>query len=158
MIKKLYFFFFQVTMKTRGFFWKQLLKKVGDNFQIAGSCRISGPENIEIGNNVSIENNCSLYGQGGIKIGNNVMMASYVHLISQNHRFSKLDKPIRDQGFEMGEIIIEDDVWIGINVVILKGVTIGKGSIIGAGSIVTKDIPPYSIAVGNPAKPVKRRD
>lgn len=153
----MYFWYFKAIMAARGSLWSHILKKVGNNFQLGGACRISGPENIEIGNNVSIENNCSLYGQGGIKIGNNVMIASYIHIISQDHNFSELDKPVRDQGINCKNIYIEDDVWIGINSVILKGVTIGRGSVVGAGSIVTKDIPPYSIAVGNPARVIKSR-
>jgi len=56
-----------------------------------------------------------------------------------------------------GRVVIEDDTWIGANTLILKNVRIGEGSIIGAGSVVTKDIPPYSIAVGNPAKVIKQR-
>lgn len=144
-------------METRGAYLRLICKKVGKNFRIGGGCRISGPENIEIGDNVSIENNCSLYGQGGIKIGNNTMFASYIHIISQNHNFDRIDVPIRDQGFENAPVVIEDDVWLGINVVVLKGITIGEGSIIGAGAVVTKDIPPYSIAVGNPAKVIRTR-
>lgn len=58
--------------------------------------------------------------------------------------------------FSKGDIIIEEDVWIGSNVSILSGVNIGRGSIIGAGSVVTKNIPQYSIAVGNPAKVIKK--
>lgn len=54
-------------------------------------------------------------------------------------------------------IVIEDDVWIAARVNVMAGVTIGKGSVIGAGSVVTKDIPPYSIAVGTPAKVIKKR-
>ena len=62
------------------------------------------------------------------------------------------------QGFtEVDPIVIEDDVWIGARVIILKGVTIGKGSIIGAGSVVTKDVEPYSIVGGNPAKLIRKR-
>lgn len=156
-VKKIYFWLTKKTMNTRGTFIGLTLKSVGKDFRIGKNIRISGPENIAIGNSVSIEDNCSLYGQGGISIGNNVMLASYVHLISQDHRSSKIGVPIKNQGFELGKITIEDDVWIGINVVILKNVTIGNGSIIGAGSIVTKDVPPFSISVGNPAKVIKTR-
>jgi acetyltransferase-like isoleucine patch superfamily enzyme len=56
------------------------------------------------------------------------------------------------------EVVIEDDVWLGYNVIVLPGVTIGKGSVIGAGSVVSKDIPPYSIAIGNPARVIKKRE
>ncbi|MFC4892103.1 CatB-related O-acetyltransferase [Pseudofrancisella aestuarii] len=63
----------------------------------------------------------------------------------------------KTEAWTKGQIVIEDDVWIGLDVVILSGVTIGKGSVIGAGSVVAKDIPPYSIVVGNPATIVKKR-
>jgi virginiamycin A acetyltransferase len=56
------------------------------------------------------------------------------------------------------EVVIEDDVWLGYNVTVLPGVTIGQGSVIGAGSVVTSDIPPYTVAVGNPAKVIKTRE
>lgn len=71
--------------------------------------------------------------------------------------FERTDIPIRDQGHEAGSIIIEDDVWIGANATILKGVTIGHGAVIGAASVVTSDIPEYAVAVGNPAKVKKYR-
>ena len=79
-------------------------------------------------------------------------------MIASNHGTS-LDDDIQRQGWEQTKtgITVEDDVWIGANSVILPGVHINKGAIIGAGSVVTKDIPPYAIAVGNPAKVIKYR-
>ncbi len=62
-----------------------------------------------------------------------------------------------NEALSKGDIILGDDVWVGINVIICSGITIGQGAVIGAGSVVTKDIPPYSIAVGNPAKVIKKR-
>lgn len=85
-----------------------------------------------------------------IEIGKNVAISENVVIRdSDNHQITS------HQHNPTAEIIIKDNVWIGMNVIILKGVTIGEGSIIGAGSIVTKDIPPYSIAVGSPAKVIK---
>jgi acetyltransferase-like isoleucine patch superfamily enzyme len=120
--------------------------------------------------NVSIGDDCSVqaygnivgYGdaddtRGPITIGNNVRIAAFCVMISANHRFDDPDTPIRGQGMDPGPITIEDDVWIGARVNVLAGVTIGRGSVIGAGAVVTKDVPPYSVAVGVPAKVIGRR-
>lgn len=109
-----------------------------------------------IGNNVSINRNTVI--RGYFKIGNDVAIAPNCTIIGANHNFQRTDIVIKQQGVSnRGGIIIEDDVWIGANCVVLDGVTIGKGSVIGAGSIVTKSIPPFSIAVGNPCKVIKSR-
>ena len=95
---------------------------------------------------------------GPISIGNYVMMAPDVLIITVNHEFSDTETPMMFQGMADYEpVTIEDDVWIGERVIILPGVHIGKGSIIGAGAVVAKDIPPYSIAVGNPARVIRSR-
>lgn len=112
---------------------------------------------IRIGNNVAINPFTVIYGHGGVLIGNNVIIASHVTIISNNHKFTELTKPICEQGEESKGIAIEDDVWIGAGVIIVDGVRIGKGSVIGAGSVVTKDIPHYSVAVGVPCKVIKTR-
>ena len=78
-------------------------------------------------------------------------------MIAANQVFRDPDRPIHGQGIEFGPIVIEDYVWIGGRANIMAGVTIGKGSVIGAGAVVTRDIPPYSVAVGVPAKVIKTR-
>jgi acetyltransferase-like isoleucine patch superfamily enzyme len=75
-----------------------------------------------------------------------------------NHNYEDVEKSIADQGINIQTVIIENDVWIGANSIILAGVHIGKHVVIGAGSVVTKDIPPYSVALGNPARIVKQYD
>ena len=98
-------------------------------------------------------------GQGGVKIGDGVYTGTQVQIAAVNHVYADPDKFIKDQGITAEGITIEDDVWLGSNVVVVDGVTIGKGCIVGAGAVVTKDLPPYSVAVGVPAKVVKdRRD
>ncbi len=113
--------------------------------------------NVEIGDKTSINDFCVLYGHGGLKIGNFCRIATHSIFISANHTFSDRNKLIMNQPVTKKGIIIEDDVWIGAGVKVLDGVRIGKGSVIGAGSVVTKDIPPYSIAVGLPARVIKKR-
>lgn len=94
-----------------------------------------------------------------ITIGNDVMMAQNVMVMGGGHRHELTDIPMIDQGdMPHSTLVIEDDVWIGANVLILaKDYTIGRGSIIGAGSVVTKAVPPYAIVGGNPARIIKMR-
>lgn len=109
-----------------------------------------------IGNSVSINRNTVV--RGFFRIGNDVAIAPNCTIIGANHNFQRTDVAIKQQGVSnRGGIVIEDDVWIGANCVVLDGVTIGTGCVIGAGSVVTKSIPPYSIAVGNPCKVIKSR-
>jgi len=112
---------------------------------------------ITIGSNCFLGEYNVIRGQGGVTIGNDVYTGPMVKIVAVNHVFDSLDRPIREQGVTAQGIVIEDDVWLGAGVTVVDGVTIGRGSIIGAGAVVTSDIPPYSIAVGIPAKPVKNR-
>ena len=113
---------------------------------------------IEIGNNCSLSQYSILFGLGGLKIGNGVRIGPHTVVIPSNHNFDRIDIPIFKQGETMLGIIIEDDVWIGANCTICDGVVIGEGSVIGAGSVVTRNIPPFSVAVGSPAKVIKKRN
>lgn len=137
----------------------------GDKVTI-GSYAIIRPTNLyggeagvglKVGNNSSIGPYSYIGCSGYIEIGENVMMSPRVSIYSENHNFSETDRPMIEQGVTRSFVIIEDDCWIAANAVILAGVTVGKGSVIAAGSIVTKDVPPYSIVGGNPARIIKSR-
>jgi acetyltransferase-like isoleucine patch superfamily enzyme len=93
---------------------------------------------------------------GPVTIGNNVILAQNIVMSGLNHNYTDIDMPIYLQGETVATITIEDDCWIGANAVITAGVTVGKHSVIGGGAVVTKNIPPYSIAIGNPAKVIKQ--
>jgi acetyltransferase-like isoleucine patch superfamily enzyme len=94
-----------------------------------------------------------------VEIGENVLIAGRVYISDHNHCFSEIDKPILAQGIVSGgKVVIEKNAWLGEGCVILPGVTIGENSIIGSNAVVTKDVPPYSIAVGIPAKIIKKYD
>ena len=95
---------------------------------------------------------------GPITIGNNAMTSQNVVLSAINHQYENIDLPPIKQECKVKKISIADNAWIGANSVVLCGVSIGKHSIIGAGSVVTKDIPPYSVAVGSPARVIKKYD
>ncbi|MFM7363900.1 MAG: acyltransferase [Cuspidothrix sp.] len=112
---------------------------------------------IYIGENTYIAPGVCIAGQGDIHIGKNCMIAANSGIYANNHVFTDLSLPVKQQGTTREGIIIEDDCWLGHGVTVLDGVKIGKGSIIGAGAVVSKNIPPYSIAVGVPAKVIKDR-
>ena len=114
----------------------------------------NGVGDVLIGNNVGIGLSNVIIGP--VIIGNYVMLAQNIVLSGLNHGFEDVTVPPRLQKVVTKQITINDNVWIGANSVITAGVTIGKNAIIGAGSVVTKDIPEYSVAVGNPAKVIKR--
>jgi len=96
-------------------------------------------------------------GQGGVTIGNDVYTGPLVQILAVNHVYTDPDRPIREQGITAQGIVIEDDVWLAAGAIVLDGTHIGRGSVIGAGAVVTEDIPPYSIAIGSPARVVKDR-
>lgn len=140
-----------------------LLKNKYFNLSIGKNVDINPMRQVEFGSNVLISKNTSittsLSHDSKITIGNDVMIAHNVLIIGGNHKISDINIPMRLQGEgKQGSIVIEDDVWIGAGVIVLTGIRIGKGSVIGAGSVVTKNIPRYSVAVGNPAKVVKTRE
>lgn len=108
---------------------------------------------VSIGDNVVINRRCYLDGRIGIEIGNNVSISPEAYLVSMEH--DPDDPAFATRG---GKIIIADNVWIGARAIISPGVTIGEGAVIGAGSIVTKNINPYRIAVGVPAREIKDRN
>jgi len=93
---------------------------------------------------------------GPVTIGNNVILAQNIVMSGLNHNYKDVDVPIYLQGETVALITIEDDCWIGANVVITAGVTIGKHSVVAGGAVVIKDVPSCCVVVGNPAKIVKR--
>jgi len=99
-----------------------------------------------------------LNGHGGLTIGNNALIAGHCHIVAGNHNFDDPDRPMNAQGITSKGIEIEDDVWLGAGVKILDGVRIGRGSIVSAGAVVTRDVAPFSIMGGVPAKLIRRRD
>ncbi len=92
---------------------------------------------------------------GPITIGNDIMFAQNIVLSGLNHSYQDINLSIHDQKVSTAVITIEDEAWIAANSVIVAGVTVGKHSVVAAGSVVTKDVPPYSIVAGNPAKLIK---
>lgn len=116
---------------------------------------------ISIGNFVTLRPGTMLHadpreGGAGITIEDKVLIGSSVHIYVDTHAFDNTSIPIYDQGFyDSKPVLLKQGCWIGANTVILPGITIGKNAVVGAGSVVTKSIPEYAVAVGNPAKVIK---
>lgn len=118
-------------------------------------CRLVGDPLISIGDDFYLNAHCHFL--GSITIGNHVMIGPKTVIWGRDHGID-LDMPMKHQEHHKESVLIEDDVWIGAQVTILKGVNVRKGAVIGAGSVVTKDVPKNAVVVGNPAKIVKYRE
>mgnify|MGYP003364949754 CR=1 FL=1 len=135
---------------------KLLFEYCGDNVHIQKNVFFGSGSGVEIGNNSGLGNGSQI--PSNIKIGSNVMMGPKCCILSVNHNYTRTDIPMIQQGIsDVQKTIIEDDVWIGQQVLITPGRYIRKGTVIAAGSVVTKDFPAYSIIGGNPAKIIKMR-
>lgn len=129
---------------------------IGDNTCIRlGTVIMPAGGSISIGANTTINHYCVFHGGNDLRIGEGCLIAPRVSIFAANHEFRDRNVPIRAQGMTSKDgVEISDDVWIGTGAIILDGVRIGAGAVIGAGSVVTKDIDPYSVNVGNPARKV----
>lgn len=119
--------------------------------------RITAPRKMEVGAGTSIERDNLFMSAGGVIIGRDVLIAPHCKLITHQHTFAELDRPIYDQPMEHGQIIIEDGAWLGTGTIVLPGVRIGKGAVVGAGSVVTHSVPALEIWAGNPARKINDR-
>ena len=142
--------------------------KIGEGFTCGFNCRLDALNFnkldgflIEIGNNVEINDSVHIGAVEKVIIEDGVLIASRVYITDHNHgsyKGSQQDNPLvapKDRKIFSSPVKICKNVWLGEMVCVLQGVTIGEGSIIGAMSVVTKDIPPYSIAIGSPARVIK---
>jgi acetyltransferase-like isoleucine patch superfamily enzyme len=112
---------------------------------------------VTVGTKVVIGGGTTLNSHLDVSIGDGALIADDVHITDFDHRTDRLDVPIKDQGIVASPVRIGADVWLGRGVTVLRGVDIGRGSVIGAHSVVTRDIPPYVVAVGSPARVVRSR-
>ncbi len=132
--------------------------KIGRNVHCQWSTTFHSPhKSIVIGNNVGIGTHCTFICD--VQIGDKVLIASFVAILnSDDHNYDLVGKAMWDSGRgDKFRIMIEDDVWIGHGAVLLSPVRVGRGAIVAAGSVVVKDVPPYAIVGGNPARIIKMR-
>lgn len=138
--------------------------KLGNNVSIAKFTIIEATgvisnlgEGLDIGANSNLGDYSFVGAAGGVRIGQNVLIGQRVSFHSEDHLFERTDLPIKAQGVRRRGIVVEDDCWLGAGVIVLDGVTIGQGSVVAAGSVVTRDVAPYSIVAGVPARWIRRR-
>ncbi len=139
--------------------YKKELKVCGEKVFFDHTVLFSHAERIMVGAYVHIQPNCAFYGGGGLTIGEGTIFAHDVQVLTQNHLYDSTDLKYipYDERNISASVDIGEYVWIGARVTVLPGVKIGKGAVIGAGAVVTKDIPEYAIAGGNPCKILKFR-
>lgn len=138
----------------------QLVRRIflscGKNVNIERRANFGSGREIVIGDNSGLGTHCQI--PSNTIIGCNVMMGPNCHILPYNHRFDSIDIPMCQQGaIEKRQTVIEDDIWIGMNVTMTPGRHISKGSIIGACCVLTKDFPEYSIVGGNPSQLIRSR-
>ncbi len=143
--------------------YKKCMKECGKNVYLRPSCsNIKGLENLSVGDGTLIPKGSTIFcTEASLTIGKKVLFGPNPTIITGDHRTDVIGQYILDVTEKLPEndapVTIEDDVWCGANVTILKGVTIGRGSVIAAGAVVNKSFPPYSIIGGVPAKLLKMR-
>lgn len=113
---------------------------------------------IRIGRDSLVGEYSVIRGQGGVEIGDRVYTSPFTQIIAVNHVYSDPTRPFVEQGITAEGIVIEDDVWLGAGAIITDGVRVGKGAVVAAGAVVTRDVPPYTVVGGVPAKPIKTID
>ena len=144
------------------FFYKKMLRGCGSNVRFSALTSDFTYRNVTIGNDVYIGPHALfLCTESQIFIGNKVLFGPHVTIIGGDHRITDVGRFIYDvldkHPEDDQDVHIEDDVWIGTNTTLLKGVTVGRGAVVAAGALVTKDVPPYAIVGGVPAKVLKYR-
>ncbi len=130
--------------------------KCGKNVSIRDRAIIYCPERITVADNVSINSGVIILAQGGVSFGEYTMISPGVTIVSVSHDYSKLGQEAWD-GQIKKPVTIGRNVWIAAGAIILPGVTIGDGAVVAAGSIITRDVPPYTVVAGLPARVIKER-
>lgn len=136
---------------------KGIFKYIGKDVNIRPNIKFARGSNISIGDHSGIGDGCFLQDIGEITIGQDVLMAPEVMVFTANH-LTRKDELLRNQGTQVRNVSIGDDVWIGTRAIILPGVNISKGAVIAAGAVVTKDVEPYTIVGGVPARKIGMRE
>jgi len=138
--------------------------RLGDDVTLMAGCRLvigdpaqTAATGIHMANGVIVNVGCYLSGEGGLVLEEDVLIGPHVRLLSAGHAFDGTPEHIRHHPLTYAPILVRRGAWIGGGATVLEGVTIGQGAVVGAGSVVTRDIPDFSIAVGNPARVIRCR-
>ncbi len=137
-------------------YYKRRLRKCEGYFYSSAGFFVENPRKVSISKGCSFNRGVLISASKTITIGNNVLIGPYSVLRDGNHKYEHMKIPIKDQGHDSAEILIENNVWLGSHVVVLKNVSISEGSIIGAHSLVNKSVPSNEVWAGCPAKMLRR--
>lgn len=148
--------YFRWCRSIRRFCVKRCFEFCGKDVNVEKGAKFGTGTGIHIGDGSGIGVNCSIHGP--LTIGTDVMMGPEVVILTNSHKYNRVDVPMNKQGSFIEPVVIGNDVWIGTRAIILPGVRIGNGVIIGAGAIVTKDVPDYAVMGGVPAKIIRFRN
>ena len=141
-------FFTNAVDDVMGCYWKTQVWRKGKDLRIHGKIKILQPDKLVIGDYCRIGKDTFLFCYGGLTMGNNVQFSRNITVYTANHNFKSDVLPYNHE-YLVGPVTINDNVWIGMNVSILPGVTIGKNAIVGMSAVITKDVPDNAIVVGN---------
>jgi acetyltransferase-like isoleucine patch superfamily enzyme len=139
--------------KIRDLFSQLIGQKVDESFLLIPPFYTTGGDEIRVGRNVFVNQNCTFYDLGGLDIADDVLIGPNVSIITSGHPLEPSQRRAATTGTP---IVIEKNVWIAAGAIIIGGVTVGENSVVAAGSVVTRDIPPNTLAGGNPAKVIRQ--
>jgi acetyltransferase-like isoleucine patch superfamily enzyme len=139
--------------------------RIGSRVWVGPSCWLhalseqTGDVALELGDGTSLAGNCTIAAAASIRLGAHVLVARGVYVADHSHAFADRERPIILQGIDrIAPVVIEDGSWLGENVVVCPGVRIGRNAVVGANSVVTRDVPDHCVAVGAPARVIRRLD
>ena len=162
--KLLYHFYYSIYFKwKKKFLNKMKMAHILKKANYVGKCLKANGIVEGVSNNITIKdyvnfNGVKFLGKGKITIGNYFHSGEEITFLTSNHNFRNASAIPYDNTYMIGDIVVEDFVWLGNGVIILPGVTLGEGCIVGAGAVVTKSVEPLAIMAGNPAKKIGERN
>jgi len=141
---------FRPVLRLRGFLLRPSFKSCGANLQVSRQVTINFPNRLEIGNDVFLATGCWLHARGGIVLEDEVQLGPYTVLVSGDH--TRLDGSYRFGPSELAPIRIGQGAWIAAHATVTKGVAVGRGAVLAANSVATRNVPPFVLAGGVPAR------
>jgi maltose O-acetyltransferase len=144
-------------IRLRAWLARQIFAECGTGLDLGPRVYIGNGSKIHVGNRSAINAWSRIEAVDDIYIGSNVDIGPQVIVYTSDHNFERRDRLVQEQGFSFAPVRIGNDVYIGARVIVRKGVTIHDGAVVGSAAVVTKDVPPYTVVVGVPARPVGER-